>query len=54
MKEGSLFVLFVLIRSTERGMLQIVFLVSLGKLSREGGSALFHGGWACGVEVLEY
>jgi hypothetical protein len=37
------------------GMLQIVFLVSFGKLStRRGAWAWFHGVWTCGAKVLEY
>jgi len=37
-------------------MLQIMFLVSFGKLlrRRRGALAWFHGIWTCSVEVLEY
>jgi hypothetical protein len=38
-------------------MLQIVFLVSLEKLSRRrrrGAWAWFHDVWTCGAKVLEY
>jgi len=60
MKEGSLFLFcFVLYCSNEihwTGMLQIVFLVSLGKLSttRRGAWAWFHDVWTCSAKVLEY
>jgi hypothetical protein len=51
MKEGSLFVLFVLMRSTKPGCVLGLF----GKFSRRRGAwAWFHGVWTCGVEVLEY
>jgi hypothetical protein len=44
-------------RSTKPGrMLQIMFLVLFGKLSRRrrGASAWFHDIWTCGAKVLDY
>jgi hypothetical protein len=52
MKEGSLFVLFVLMRSIKPSDCVLVLFQKL--LSRRGASACFHGVWTCGVEVLEY
>jgi hypothetical protein len=49
MKEGCLFVLFVLIRSN------IPVLGLFGKLSRRRGAlARFQGVWTCGAKVIEY
>jgi hypothetical protein len=49
MKEGCLFVLFVLMRSKD-------YILDLSRklLMRRGALAWFHGVWACGVEVLQY
>jgi hypothetical protein len=52
MKEGCLFVLFVLMRSIEPSYCVLVLFQNL--LRRRGASACFHGVWTCGVEVLEY
>jgi hypothetical protein len=54
MKEGSLFVLFVPMRSIEPNSSDRV-LGLFGKLSRRRGvSAWFQGVWTCGAKVLEY
>jgi hypothetical protein len=50
MKEGSLFVLFVLMRSTKPGCVLGLFGKFLRR--RRGAWAWFHGVWTCGVEVL--
>jgi hypothetical protein len=52
MKEGCLFVLFVLMRSIEPSYCVLVLFQNL--LRMRGASACFHGVWTCGVEVLEY
>jgi len=59
MKEGSLFCLGVM-RSSELGWLQIMFLVSL-ESSQQGrvhglgkGAWAWHDYWTCGAKVLEY
>jgi hypothetical protein len=53
MKEGSLFVLFVLMRSTKPGCYYVLGLS--GKLSsRRGALAWFHDVWTCIAKVLEY
>jgi hypothetical protein len=55
MKEGCLFVLFVLMRSTQLGDASDCVLGFFGKLSmRRGALAWFHGVWTCGAKVLEY
>jgi hypothetical protein len=52
MKEGSLFVLFVFMRSIEPSDWVLVLFWKLSR--RRGALACFHGVWTCGVEVLEY
>jgi hypothetical protein len=54
MKEGSLFVLFVSMRSTQDASDLILGL--FGKLSRRRGAwAWFHANiWTCSAKVLEY
>ncbi len=56
MKECGLFVLFCTYEIHQTEMLQIMFLVSFGKLlrRRRGALAWFHGIWTCSAEVLEY
>jgi hypothetical protein len=55
MKEGCLFVLFVLLRSTQLGDASDCVLGLFGKLwTRRGALAWFHGIWTCGAKVLEY
>jgi hypothetical protein len=54
-KVVCLFVLFYTYEIHWTRMLQIAFLVSLGKLlTRKGASAWFHDIWTCSAKVLEY
>ncbi len=54
MKEGSLFVLFELIRSTEHGCFRSHSWSLWKALEEKGAWAWFHGVWTYHVEVLEY
>jgi hypothetical protein len=56
MKEGCLFVLFILMRSTELGCFRSCFwsLWKSFKEERRGALAWFHGVWTCDVKVFEY
>jgi hypothetical protein len=48
-------VLFSSCEIHQTGMLQMVFLVSFGKLStRRGAWAWFHGIWTCSAKVIDY
>jgi len=56
MKEGCLFVLFVLMRSTAPGCFRSLVLGVFGKVWTRRRSAWdwFHDVWTCGTKVLEY